>query len=615
MAELSDQLSSGRKISAGYQGSSIYVETMRLESERNLQKDIQDRTEKASLIASASDSAMAEFNDTLRSFKTKLLTAANGTMNEDNLEAIATELEQQKAHLINLANTQVDGQYLFAGTAVNTKPIDNQGRYHGNGTPLKVMTGDGVDMAYSVDGLSLFLGEERSIHKELSTNVTLRKTDAADPTKSQVAVETDTIKDIFSDPSLAEGYFYLSGTQRDGTAFKQKIRLDGDDTVSDLLTQIGVAFGNEGEDLKVDVKLVDGKITVTDREPGTSRISFTLVGSDTDAEDLSALEGSHLIRFVKSGMEGVNAEEEALQNDQFYFRHSQNRLVGNVPLVLNGAFAKESTLLKDIANGSLDGKTFEMKMKSVDGSDHTLRLALNDTSTFTMDGNTYEIKNAEGDATEADEMTLGQLEGVISMALAGRLPADNSVEAYESALREAKKSISVSVDAGGNLEIENFTNSQIEFAFYDTDADDFSSSSPSISFNANNAITTEDPHIDFFGELDQIIEAVRSGSLYPDAENQDPRNPGLSNAIARIDKISGHFQNKQTQLGTMVTSLQSTQERARTLEMNIVDLKSKTVDTDIGETIMELNQLSLNYQAILSSVSKINSLTLLNYLK
>ncbi|OQX74527.1 MAG: hypothetical protein B6D59_02080 [Campylobacteraceae bacterium 4484_4] len=615
MSELSEQLSSGRKISAGYQDSSIYAETMRLESEQNRQRDIQERTQKASMIASASDSALAEFNDALTSFKTKLITAANGTMNPSNLEAIATELEQQKAHMINVANTQVDGQYLFAGTAVNTMPIDAKGNYHGNGTPLKVMTGEGIDLFYSIDGLSLFFGEEPGIHKSISTNVALQKIDPADPTSKGTATETTTIRELFGDETLTQGYFYLSGIQRDGGAFKQKIELSGEKTVADLMTQIGVAFGNEGEDLKVDVGLIEGRISVTDKKPGASKISFSLVGSDTDADDLSALSGSRLIRFVKSGMEGVTTEDEALQNDQFYFKKEGNRLTGNVPLLADGKVADKQTLLKDIANGSLDGKTFEMKLTDTDGNAHTLTLEIRDQTTFSINGNRYEVKNAAGGSTKADEMTLGQLQGVIAMALSGSLPADSTADGYEQALREAKRSINVSVGSDGVLEIENFTNSEIKFAMYDTEADRFDTPSPTISFNANNAITTEDSHIDFFKELDQMIEAVRSGALYPDANQRDPRNPGLENALGRLDKISAHFQSKHTQIGTMQNSLQSAQDRASSLEMNIIDLKSKTVDTDIGETIMKLNQLSLNYQAILSTVSKINSLTLLNYLK
>ena len=43
-------------------------------------------------------------------------------------------------------------------------------------------------------------------------------------------------------------------------------------------------------------------------------------------------------------------------------------------------------------------------------------------------------------------------------------------------------------------------------------------------------------------------------------------------------------------------------------------LRSSVIDTDLAEASLELTQLSLNYEAMLSTVGKISKLSLVNYL-
>jgi flagellar hook-associated protein 3 FlgL len=45
-----------------------------------------------------------------------------------------------------------------------------------------------------------------------------------------------------------------------------------------------------------------------------------------------------------------------------------------------------------------------------------------------------------------------------------------------------------------------------------------------------------------------------------------------------------------------------------------MSVKSEIIDADYGETMIEFQQLSLAYQAMLNSISQINSMSLLNYM-
>ena len=50
------------------------------------------------------------------------------------------------------------------------------------------------------------------------------------------------------------------------------------------------------------------------------------------------------------------------------------------------------------------------------------------------------------------------------------------------------------------------------------------------------------------------------------------------------------------------------------LTLNVEQLQSFNIDTDIGEATMRLNSLNMSYQALLASIAKINQTSLLNYL-
>jgi flagellar hook-associated protein 3 FlgL len=65
----------------------------------------------------------------------------------------------------------------------------------------------------------------------------------------------------------------------------------------------------------------------------------------------------------------------------------------------------------------------------------------------------------------------------------------------------------------------------------------------------------------------------------------------------------------------MSKRLEQENENAMTLEFNVLKIRSEIVDTDMAESIMKLKQVSLGYEALLSTISKVNSLTLLNYIK
>lgn len=86
---------------------------------------------------------------------------ASGTMNQSDLNSIATEVATIQTQMLSLANTSYAGQYLFGGTATGTAPYVADAAtgtvtYVGNSNQNKVQIGTGLSVATNLPGTSIF---------------------------------------------------------------------------------------------------------------------------------------------------------------------------------------------------------------------------------------------------------------------------------------------------------------------------------------------------------------------------------------------------------------------------------------------------------------------------
>jgi len=276
---------------------------------------------------------------------------------------------------------------------------------------------------------------------------------------------------------------------------------------------------------------------------------------------------------------------------------------------------------------TLDGKELVLKIHDIDGhGNNNIKIDLkNAGSTFNInDGNgDYNIYDANGSIVPAKEMTYQQLNDVVGMIVSGKLPVSIAdKDDYNTAVKNSRDLVDVSLDYKGRLQIKDKTNpsSKIEFSMYDSKNNQFGNISNtdtegnSLSFMSNNAIAIDEPNIDFFKDIDKMINSVRSGDFNIDSNSANPRNPGIENSILRIDHIMDHVTKMHAKIGSYSNALQSAGERSDFLSLNVKTIRSQVVDVDIAEAYMNFTQISNSYQATLSTISKINSMSLLNYM-
>lgn len=82
--------------------------------------------------------------------------AAGGTLSTSELQALGQQVDQIQQQVIGLANTTYQGNYVFAGTAVNTQPYNANGVYAGNTSVNSVEVGEGQTASMGLAGSTIF---------------------------------------------------------------------------------------------------------------------------------------------------------------------------------------------------------------------------------------------------------------------------------------------------------------------------------------------------------------------------------------------------------------------------------------------------------------------------
>ncbi len=623
--EVNTQISSGSKIQNSYEDSSIYVDSMRLDNEISTLDQVKKSSSKAGIFADNTDATINQFNETLIKFKSKLIQAANATNSSTSMSALANDLQAMRDHLQSIANTSIDGQYLFSGSALDVKPISNDGTYNGNSESMKSLIGSNTKLAYNIDGESLFLGADSDYQKIVSTNVKLY----SDSSKTKILKTSDTIESLMLNngggATQAKAHFYIQGKNSDGSSFKKKIDINSTDDANTLLEKIKGSYSPSDSMV---VQLNDyGQIEIKDKTNGKNSLDFSMVGSYKDVDDIDKLT-SDVVSFTKSNfIKSPDAFSEDVSFDRNYFKVSGDKLSSNVSQVVksDNSFATAKTLLVDASGKSpINGDELTIEYTDKDNNSNSAKIDFaSDGSTFSVKQNDgtykkYNIYAADGSVVNGDKMTYQQLDDVISMVVSNKLPATNTKADYDHAIKDAKALVDVSLDYKGRLQIQDKTNpsTDITFSMYDKSSDDFSNGADgnTLSFMSNDAVAVDEPDVDFFKDLDSIITAVRGGNFSMDSDFSDPRNLGIENAILKIDHLSDHITKQHTKIGSYSNALKSASDRADFLTLNVKTVRSKIADADMAEAYMNFTQLSNSYQATLSTISKINSMSLLNYM-
>ena len=755
-----EKLSAHMKITRPYEDVGIYVDATRLDYEATTLEQIKEATTKASEFAKNTDQTLNDFADTLDSFKVKLIQAANsGEHSTTSRVAIANDLKAMRDQLVSISNTAINGQYLFSGTAVDTKPISADGTYNGNGNNIEVLAGSNLTVPFNIPGEGLFLGRDNDYAKQVTTNITLiNKHEELNPqtvneeymrltdeiykfigtdyrTSAKIAADgkmnytTDFTRDKVA--TLPPTVFFMQGQRPSGESFSTKFELSAGAKVSDLLEQMGRAMGNTDTNKVVEVSInKDAQIQMTNLQNGNEMMSFSLFGltaqEGTAAEkgagnlwDTTKIRGTTSLEAIKKAVNDGNVHltsfigspnyvspddgiATATDYDKVNFANKGATVQNNTSQIVrkDNSFATNNTRLSEVAGLSsgqigavgaagagavtslANADNLILDVTAKNGNVYKATIDFNGTQvkdqtgaviasypTITIQqqpiqqgkavyqGNFYKTfwneqidPNAnpprqignQAKMVETDDLSFKEINDMLTILASGNLDKMNgrgekingtatqdelneAYAAFEETFLQASVSVESTMDHRGLITVKDKTTSatNIKIAMYqDHGGKDYpdavgtanTKSASVLSFNKNDAVIIDRPSIDLFADLDDMIEAVFNGDFYGNANGVNPRTSGVQGAIKRLDHIMDHVNKIHAIAGTNSRHITDTNERATTLYLNVAEVKSSVIDADYGELAMQFQNNLLAYQAMLQATSKINQISLLNYM-
>lgn len=464
-----NQLSSGLQIRNSYEGAGMYITNTRLEYEYATLSQIEDASKLADELMKNTDSTMSEMEKLLTQFKVKVTEAANATQTPTSREVIAKELETIRQQIVDLANTSVNGQFLFSGSLTNTKPFDYSGNYYGDDKRLNIVTGDGVKNAYNIPGYDLFYKADNDFKKQITTNVSFtdnRFDLVQNKDKTRYLEGKDKIsyliglnyvkdntngglewdKDFEQQPmNFPPTALYVQGVKPDGTSFKSAVLVQPTDTIQGMLDKIGALYGNTSTTKVVDVSInKSGQIQITDLKQGNTVLDFHAVAYTPQFENRESL---------KNAIDDMAAAQPPMSGEQLTNQVLQQVLNGNnitnlnnqpVQVQINGKnydlnlhktdfiFSKMTDTGNNPANGAdYDNVYFETKNNKVIGN----------VSQVLKDGGAYAT-----DSTKLSEVATGNLANTtLNLKVSSR-----AGRTYDVTINLGTSTVSYTPAAGGN---------------------------------------------------------------------------------------------------------------------------------------------------------------------
>jgi len=159
-----ERLGTGRRINRAHEDPPGTVLSMRLQSDIASVEGDYRRLEQALPYIQAADTALQQVISVLQRSRELVLMASNDTLTADQRSAIANEMVGLRDELLQIANTKVGDRFLFAGSAILTKPFaidaDGNAAYQGDSDQLVVALSNGERVAVTLDGRQIFQGAE-----------------------------------------------------------------------------------------------------------------------------------------------------------------------------------------------------------------------------------------------------------------------------------------------------------------------------------------------------------------------------------------------------------------------------------------------------------------------
>lgn len=159
-----NQLNTGKKINRPSDDPVIAMKGMNYRSQVTEVEQFERNTNEVHNWMDNSDASLDEATKALQKLRELAVQASNSTYGSEERKSIQEETEQLKQHLIDVANTNVNGKYIFNGTNTGKPPVkkDEDGKWSFTNSPIEPVNIEvfhGTKIQANVDGKEIFGGD------------------------------------------------------------------------------------------------------------------------------------------------------------------------------------------------------------------------------------------------------------------------------------------------------------------------------------------------------------------------------------------------------------------------------------------------------------------------
>ena len=159
-ATLTNELSSGLRVQNVSDDPTAAAAALRLSSQVSRDSTFVQSASRQTGVLQVTDSALAEVVTQMTSAISLATQAMNGTLSASQHSSIAQQLKGIQDEMLTLANTNYQGQYLFAGSKGSTVPftldVTGAATYAGDTVQQSVKTPGGQSLVTNLPGSSVF---------------------------------------------------------------------------------------------------------------------------------------------------------------------------------------------------------------------------------------------------------------------------------------------------------------------------------------------------------------------------------------------------------------------------------------------------------------------------
>ncbi|HEX4608858.1 MAG TPA: flagellar hook-associated protein FlgL [Urbifossiella sp.] len=217
LAMYQNQVSSGQKIVAPSDDPANYPAFVQAQAASQRYDMYGQTISSATTDLNASAAALGTVNDALTQAKTLAQEGINSTTDASGYSALATEVDGLVNQVLGVANTQVNGKYVFGGTATDTQPFQmgtnasgtSTVTYQGSNAPAQVLIGQGQTVDTKYAGNQVFQQSGGDVFQALiGLRDTLRDTTLSGPAKAQALTQqlsnVDAARDAIGDTTAVQ---------------------------------------------------------------------------------------------------------------------------------------------------------------------------------------------------------------------------------------------------------------------------------------------------------------------------------------------------------------------------------------------------------------------------